>query len=162
METKEKTHPNAAGIGISDRTAEKLIDYSNKELAEYDFGKNFYIVDYLFDNHNINELQSIIFDISQYGDIWGSKVEQPLLATNKLLFTSDNVEIVGGGTTVKINIGGVTFIKFKDQELASNICFMNFGKITLVGTPQINEWGGIKKPQILIKDYELFDGSADF
>ena len=60
------------------------------------------------------------------------------------------------GPSLKCTINGIEYIKFKAAEeeikLFQDNAIIN---ITIVGECDINTWGGVERPQIIIVDYEV-------
>ena len=64
--------------------------------------------------------------------------------------------------TVRFEKFGVTYIQFHAKQLIEDLQKYPEVKINLVGRAGINEWMGITKPQIIIKDYEVLNGELAF
>ena len=63
-------HDNACGIGIYDKNLSAFHEYANKELANVDFGENWYEVNFERIAAD-SDIQDIIYDIANHEDIWG-------------------------------------------------------------------------------------------
>lgn len=65
--------------------------------------------------------------------------------------------------TVKITKNGVGYLFFKQTpEQVDNLTQFEVLEISIVGSTNINEYGGMVSPQIFVKDYELKDGRFSF
>lgn len=90
-------------------------------------------------------------------------MEEPLIAIENLHLNSKNVQLIGNDkTTVKFIINGVTYIKFKDQNLIDKLLANNTMNVTILGRANINEWMGSCTPQIIIENYEITDTTYEF
>ena len=76
----------------------------------------------------------------------------------------NNYEIIGKKKdTLKFRFNNITYIKFKAQDLIDKILMISEPFIVnVVGRPNVNEWNGISKPQILIDDidYQIVDDTT--
>ena len=60
------------------------------------------------------------------------------------------------GPSLKFTINGIEYIKFKATEEEIKLFQDNaIVNITIVGECDINTWGGVERPQILVVDYEV-------
>ena len=60
------------------------------------------------------------------------------------------------GPSLKFTINGIEYIKFKATEEEIKLFQDNaIVNITIVGECDINTWGGVERPQIIIVDYEV-------
>ena len=63
-------HDNACGIGIYDKNLNDFHNYANKELANIDFGENWYEVN--FERIAADkDIRNLIEDLTTHNDIWG-------------------------------------------------------------------------------------------
>ena len=74
-----------------------------------------------------------------------------------MLIQPQNINIIGKNSdTIRIEINGVTYIKFKAKEMIEDLSqYKDRINIEIVGEANINEWGGRITPQIVIRDYEI-------
>lgn len=63
-------HANAAGCGILDKNLDSFHKYANKELADIDFGENWYDVNFERIAAD-SDIRDLIMDITSHDDIWG-------------------------------------------------------------------------------------------
>ena len=60
------------------------------------------------------------------------------------------------GPSLKFTINGIEYIKFKATEEEIKLFQDNaIVNITIVGECDINTWGGVERPQIIVVDYEV-------
>ena len=147
-------HDMAHGVAIKEENLPKLIQYANEKLSDIEFDIEEAEVDYVFRNSNMN-FQMIV----EFGDaihVYGNGIPQPKFAF-ELKVSPDNIKMLGKNSdTVKFNVGGVDFIKFKDKDLAEKLSDKSgLFEFTLIGRAQVNEWNDKKTPQIIIDSYDL-------
>lgn len=65
---------------------------------------------------------------------------------------SDYQVIGKNADTLKFSYNGITYIKFKAEDLIDKMSEYKDTRmnISVVGTSNVNEWGGNRTPQILI------------
>jgi hypothetical protein len=60
------------------------------------------------------------------------------------------------GPSLKFTVNGIEYIKFKATEEEIKLFQDNaIVNITIVGECDINTWGGVERPQIIVVDYEV-------
>lgn len=151
-------HANAAGYSIDGNKLNSLMKYANEELSDIDFGENVYDVNFVRDATSY-DLPQLILELGKAKTIWGQGNPTPLVCINNIKIDSSNIRIMGANQdTVKIEVGGVPYIKFHAKELIEELNQRN-GAFTMqiVGEPNLNEWMGRISPQIFIEDYEISD-----
>ena len=149
-------HKNAFGVGLTDEGFSNFIKETNEELKDCTFNPS-HIVDFIWEMNEVDK--EAIMEIAQYNNVWGQGIEEPEIVIKDIMITGDNIKLMSPdkSPTLKITLpNGVECIKhwFSQEEYDSLI--PDFGKVglmTLVGTCQINSWGGRQTPQISIKDY---------
>ena len=150
-------HEAAFGAGIEDKNVETFIEYSNQELASYDFSAC-YKVDFIFDASNFNEKD--IIKIAELKSLWGQGVEEPYIALENVKVYKDNVFLMSPdkSPTLKILLpNGTSIIKFKSSKEEYEQLKTDLGCLTLniVGRCEENVWNGSIAPQIIVTDYEV-------
>lgn len=146
-------HDMAFGASIKETDLENFIQECNERLADIDFGTDFIEVDAIFNENNINI--TMLKEFAQYKYIYGNAIPQPLVVINGII-DSSNVRFMGAeGTSVRINFGGISCIKYKDKKLVEQICEAPSHKVTVIGRPQLNEWMGTTSTQLMIDYIEL-------
>lgn len=156
-------HANAAGASILDSKLAELHAKANKELAAYDFGENFYDVD--FTRRAAEEdIKDIIYDISLYHEIYGQQNPEPLIYVTDINLTKNDIKIIGKNSdVVKFEKNGIEYIKFFAKPLISEL--ENWSgelKIEVIGKMCINEFMGKFTPQIMIEEIEIKNGALAF
>lgn len=151
-------HKNAFGVGLTDDGFSNFIAETNEELKDCDFQPT-YAVDFVWEANQVDK--QAILDLAKYNTIWGQGVEEPQIVIKDIIITKDNVKLMSPdkSPTLKIILdNGVECIKhfFSKEEFEKLIPDIGkVGLMTLVGTCQINNWGGKSTPQINIKEYNF-------
>lgn len=156
-------HDQALGVSILDRNLSTFHEIANKELSKIDFGENYYDVDFVMraDDQKIEEAIEELCAIEQ---VYGQQNEEPVMAITNLNVSQNNVKIIGKNLdTLRIEKNGITYVKFRAKDLIRELKdFPGDMDITLVGKPNLNEWGGKTTPQIFITDLEIEDSRFAF
>ena len=150
-------HANALGVGITDEEFEAFIEYSNRELAEFDFTPC-YKVDFIFSGSDFRGTD--IVEIAELKSLWGQGVDEPLVAIEHINVYAGNVVLMSPdkSPTLKITLpNGTSLIKFKSSQEEYEKLRSETGCITInvVGKCERNVWNGTVTPQIIIEDYEI-------
>ncbi len=126
----------------------------NESLKDIDFSIKTAEVDYIF-NKKINKI--MLKEFAEHDDLYGNAIPEPKFAF-ELTVKTDYVAVIGAkGNTIRINHGGISFIKFRDKELAAKIdAFTGSSvKMTAVGRAQMNEFNGNRSVQVIMDAVEL-------
>ena len=150
-------HANALGVGITDEEFKTFIEYSNRELAEFDFTPC-YKVDFIFSGSDFRGAD--IVEIAELKSLWGQGVDEPLVAIEHINVYAGNVVLMSPdkSPTLKITLpNGTSLIKFKSSQEEYEKLRSETGCITIniVGKCERNIWNGTVTPQIIIEDYEI-------
>lgn len=150
-------HANALGVGITDEWFNTFIEYSNRELADFDFTPC-YKVDFIFNGGDFRGKD--IVEIAELKSLWGQGVDEPLIAIEHINVYGGNVTLMSAdkNPTLKITLpNGTSLIKFKSSQEEYEKLYSEVGCITInvVGKCERNIWNGIVSPQIIIEDYEI-------
>ena len=150
-------HANALGVGITDEWFNSFIEYSNRELAEFDFTPC-YKVDFIFSGSDFRGMD--IVEIAELKSLWGQGVDEPLVAIEHINVYAGNVVLMSPdkSPTLKITLpNGTSLIKFKSSQEEYEKLHSETGCITInvVGKCERNVWNGTVTPQIIIEDYEI-------
>lgn len=151
-------HPNACGVGITEKNFNSFIEYSNEALKDCQF-EPCQKVDFIWQGNHFKG-QNII-DLASLNLLWGQGLEKPYIAIEHLQVQPNQVFLMSKdkNPTLKIELSnGVSLIKFKASEEEYNKLIENpNGSVVLniVGTCNINEWNGRITPQIEVSNYEV-------
>ena len=152
-------HANAGGVGVTDRNIDAFLDYCNNTLKDFDFTPK-YKVDFIINAKELTNSKHDLYNLSEYEDIWGQEVSNPLIAIENLVITKDNMQVFKG-STLKLMMSGepdVSFVKFKVTEQEIDLLTPpDLGCVTInvIGVCERNSYND--KPQIIIRDYEIKD-----
>lgn len=156
-------HANAFGVSISDKRLADFHKYANNYLANYNFGENSHDVNFIREA-NATDLHALVMDIGSLAHIWGQGNKEPLIYIKPTMVDKSKITIMGKNKdTLKININGIDYIKFRATDLIDEIQFMDGPiEIELVCKANINEWMGTRRPQMLIEDCEVKETNNNF
>ena len=155
-------HPLAFGCSISSYNLDKFFSYSNDSLKDVELGEKCYSVNFIRDAMD-NDIDNLIRDVGEYGYIWSNQNDEPTLYIDNIILSTNEIQIIGTNRdTVKFIKNGITYIKFKANDLISELSGMKDIIMKIVGRCNINEWNGIKNSQIIIDDYEIIDNMYGF
>lgn len=143
-------HGMAFGVAF---TVDGLEDFKNRVRSR--FGRTIfektYEVDFVWTM--VEDFDSYITEIAYYRDVWGQGVPEPLVAIEHIKLDDPiTVNLLAKGTLrIDLKPHETSIIKFGSnieeyQELLGKT-------ITVIGTCDINDWGGKQSPQIKIVDY---------
>lgn len=156
-------HDQALGVSILDRNLSTFHEIANKELSKIDFGENYYDVDFVMHANN-SKIEEAIEELCAIEQVYGQQNEEPVMAITNLNVSQNDVKIIGKNLdTLRIEKNGITYVKFRAKDLIRELKdFPGDMDITLVGKPNLNEWGGKTTPQIFITDLEIEDSRFAF
>jgi single-stranded-DNA-specific exonuclease len=149
-------HANAFGVSIPDHRMRDFHAYANTALSHIDFGENVYDVNFVREA-NAPDLNKLVMSLGGAGAIWGQGNPQPLVYVHNMLVSPSSVKVMGANQdTVKIEVGGMSYIKFHAKDFIEEIRQHTEPFILeVVGKPNLNEWMGRTTPQMFIEDYEI-------
>lgn len=146
-------HQGAAGLGIALSHVGNFLEKFNEQYKDID-QTPVYWVDYIWNSRTIDGGR--ILDIGGL-NIYGQEIPESLVAVEDIALNSSMITLMSPDKhpTLKIQVGGVSIIKFKSsQEEYEEFCGEN-KVLTIVGKCQVNEWNGTVSPQIICEDFEL-------
>lgn len=150
-------HDNAAGVSIKDENLSELHRVANRDLAQFDFGEDYYEADFARQALS-DDLADIIYDLARYKNVWGQQNSEPIIYVKDLHFKYSDVQIMGKNKdTVKIVKNGVAYMKFFAKDMIQELQQHKELKMEVVGKANLNEWGGTVTPQIYIENYEIME-----
>lgn len=126
--------------------------------VEYD---STYRVDFIMDIDDVTV--KIVADLARLEDIIGQGIEEPMLAIENISLAKEQFEIFGKNEdTISFMIDKIKYIQFKCKEGNQLYDFLQnaWGQndnvtFNLVGKPTINEYNGVRTPQIIIEDVNV-------
>lgn len=164
---KGKGHANAFGIVDLDiNNKDKALDIINNILRDVEYDST-YRVDYIVDIEKVNI--PLIMELSKFDDIVGQGIDDPIIAIENIILQRSDIEIFGKNEdTISFEIDGIKYILFKCKSgnplydwLQSVWNDEDKVTINLVGKPSINEYNGVRTPQVVVEDVLLINSDCD-
>ena len=149
-------HKEAHGVSIEVDKLIELNELINEQLKDVEINVDLYEVDFIIPATQLHK--QFINEIDQHKDIWGYKVEEPLIAIKDIEVNKDDVYIIGSKkNTLKFSYNGIEYIKFfsNEEEWEQIVSKGERLVLDIVGKAGINEWNGEIKPQIRIENYSI-------
>ena len=111
----------------------------------------------------------LIMKMSKFEDIICQGIEEPITAVENISLTRDCFEIFGKNEdTISFIINDIKYIQFKCKPGNKLYDFLQDAwdeedsiTFNIVGKPSINEYNGIKTPQIVIEDVNVVSTNND-
>lgn len=152
-----KGHANAFGVNLDVDRVDEAINVMNGILRDVEYDST-YRVDFILDVEDVSI--KLITDLARFEDIICQGIEEPMLAIENISLTKDCFEIFGKNEdTVSFMIDEIKYIQFKCKEgnplydWIQNAWDENDSvTFNIVGKPSINEYNGVRTPQIIIED----------
>lgn len=160
-----KGHPNAFGVNLDLDKKDEAINIMNNLLKDVEYDST-YRVDFILNVEDVNI--KLITDLAQFKDITCQGIEEPMLAIENICLTRDCFEIFGKNEdAISFVINNIKYIQFKCEEGNPLYDFLQDAwnendsvTFSLVGKPFINEYNGVKTPQIIIEDVDVISISC--
>lgn len=161
-----KGHANAFGIvGLRVEDLDEARIRMNKLLKDVVYDST-YIVDYILDSDDVS--LSFVVNMSKMEDLLAQGIDEPIIAVENIHLHKNDFEIFGKNSdTISFVINDVKFIMFKCKTGNKLYDWLQDAwdeddeiTFTIVGTPGINEYNGVKTPQITIKDVEVLENNT--
>lgn len=151
-------HANAFGIvGLEIDKKDDALNRLNDILQDVEYDST-YRVDFIVDIDDVTV--KIVTDLARLEDIIGQGIEEPMLAIENISLAKEQFEIFGKNEdTISFMIDEIKYIQFKCKEgnqlydWLQNAWDENDSVVfNIVGKPSINEYNGVRTPQIIIED----------
>lgn len=156
-------HANAFGIvGLEIDKKDDALNRLNDILQDVEYDST-YRVDFIMDIDDVTI--KIVTDLARLEDIIGQGIEEPMIAVENINLTREQFEIFGKNEdTISFMIDEMKYIQFRCKEGNQLYDWLqnawdendNVG-FNIVGKPLINEYNGVRTPQIIIEDVEVTD-----
>lgn len=161
-----KGHANAFGVNLDLDKKDEAINVMNNILRDVKYDST-YRVDFILDIEDVSI--KLITDLARFEDIVCQGIEEPMLAIENISLTKDCFEIFGKNEdTISFTIDEIKYIQFKCKEGNPLYDFLQNAwssddcvTFNLVGKPTINEYNGIRTPQIIIEDVDVIKCSSN-
>lgn len=151
-------HANAFGIvDLSVDDYDNALDRLNDILKDIEYDST-YKVDFILDINDVSI--GLITELSRMEDIIGQGIDEPMIAVENIFLTKESFEIFGKNEdTVSFVINEIKYIQFRCKEGNPLYDFLQDAwdendtvTFNIVGKPSINEYNGVRTPQIIIED----------
>lgn len=158
---KGRGHANAFGIVALPVTefnhAIESLNYILRDIV-YD---STYNVDYIMDINDVN--LKLITDLEVFDNLIGQGIDEPIIAVEQIEMYRDEFVIFGKNEdTISFTYNEIKYVQFKCKEGNGLYDFLQnaWGEddsvvFNIVGKPSINDYKGVKTPQIVIEDVEV-------
>ena len=161
-----KGHANAFGVNLDLDKKDEAINVMNNILRDVEYDST-YRVDFILDIEDVGI--KLITELARFEDIVCQGIEEPLLAVENISLTKDCFEIFGKNEdTISFTIDEIKYIQFKCKEgnplydWIQNAWDENDSvTFNIVGKPSINEYNGVRTPQIIIEDVVVIDTNSN-
>ena len=161
-----KGHANAFGVNLDLDKKDEAINVMNNILRDVEYDST-YRVDFILDIEDVSI--KLITELARFEDIVCQGIEEPMLAVENISLTKDCFEIFGKNEdTISFMIDEIKYIQFKCKEgnplydWIQNAWDENDSvTFNIVGKPSINEYNGVRTPQIIIEDVVVIDTNSD-
>ena len=160
-------HDNAFGLSFLSDKLDEINEKLNDDLKNIKYD-NTYFVDYKLSSSDVD--LNLCKEISDMNDLIGQGIDEPLVVIENLLINRSECQMFGKTTnTIKFEEeSGINYIQFfcKEGQLLYDWLNESWAEdtgivVNIIGTPSINEYNGIKTPQVVIKDIEIIEHIFD-
>lgn len=161
-----KGHANAFGVNLDLKKKDEAINAMNHILKDVEYDST-YRVDFILDVEDVSV--KLITDLGRFEDIICQGIEEPMIAIENISLTKDCFEIFGKNEdTISFMIDEIKYIQFKCKEgnplydWIQNAWDENDSvTFNIVGKPSINEYNGVRIPQIIIEDVVVISSDSN-
>lgn len=158
---KGQGHANAFGIvDLPIDKKEEATRILNDILKDVEYDAT-YLVDYIFDIYEVDV--NTIMQLSVFDNIICQGIEEPKIAVENIKLSRSEFEIFGKKEdTISFTYNGIKYVQFKCKEGNQIYDFLQNAwddnetvTFNIVGKPSINEYNGIRTPQVIILDNDI-------
>ena len=158
---KGQGHANAFGIvDLPIDKKEEATRILNDILKDVEYDAT-YLVDYIFDIYEVDV--NTIMQLSVFDNIICQGIEEPKIAVENIKLNRSEFEIFGKKEdTISFTYNGIKYVQFKCKEGNQLYDFLQNTwddnetvTFNIVGKPSINEYNGIRTPQVIILDNDI-------
>lgn len=149
-------HANAAGFDINADNIMKLNEILNNKLKDIQIDVDVHEVDFVISAKNLKE--SFVKELHGYKNLWGQKVDEPLLAIKEISVNKEDVQLMGKNkNTIKFTHKGIEYVKFFTNEDTYNNMISKGENLVIdvVGKASVNDYEGKQTGKIIIEDFEV-------
>lgn len=153
-------HANAFGINLDLDKKDEAINELNHMLKDVEYDST-YTVDFILYPEGVTV--GLIMELGGLEDVIGQGLDEPMIVVENITLTKDCFEIFGSNAdTISFTLNEIKYIQFKCKEGNKLYDFLQDAwdendsiTFTIVGKPSINEYNGIRTPQITIEDINV-------
>lgn len=154
-------HDNAFGIvNLPVDEKKHALDRLNDILKDVEYDST-YLVDYILDIDEVDV--DLVTQLSVFDNLICQGIEEPMIAVENIKLSRNEFEVFGKNEdTISFIYNNIKYVQFKCKEGNQLYDFIqnawdehNAIEFNIVGKPCINEYQGIKTPQIIIEDNNL-------
>lgn len=158
---KGQGHANAFGIvDLPIDKKEEATRILNDILKDVEYDAT-YLVDYIFDIYEVDV--NTIMQLSVFDNIICQGIEEPKIAVENIKLSRSEFEIFGKKEDIiSFTYNGIKYVQFKCKEGNQIYDFLQNAwddnetvTFNIVGKPSINEYNGIRTPQVIILDNDI-------
>ena len=156
-------HSSAFGVSVDKDKFGPLVEKMNEEL-DFENVEKVHPVDFMYTEKNIKAED--LLEIGGMRSVWGQGVPEPLIYVHAKIRPCD-VTLMSPDKkpTLKITVGGVSFIKFfssmsQYDEFVKGDSY--YADVEIIGKCNLNEWQGRITPQVFISEYVNNGFKLDF
>lgn len=158
---KGQGHANAFGIvDLPIDKKEEATRILNDILKDVEYDAT-YLVDYIFDIYEVDV--NTIMQLSVFDNIICQGIEEPKIAVENIKLSRSEFEIFGKKEDIiSFTYNGIKYVQFKCKEGNQLYDFLQNAwndnetvTFNIVGKPSINEYNGIRTPQVIILDNDI-------
>lgn len=158
---KGQGHANAFGIvDLPIDKKEEATRILNDILRDVEYDAT-YLVDYIFDIYEVDV--NTIMQLSVFDNIICQGIEEPKIAVENIKLSRSEFEIFGKKEdTISFTYNDIKYVQFKCKEGNQLYDFLQNAwddnetvTFNIVGKPSINEYNGIRTPQVIILDNDI-------
>ena len=129
----------------------------NELLKDIEYDST-YNVDFILDAEDVDT--GFVYEVSKLEDVVCQGIEDAMVAVENISLTRDCFEIFGKNEdTISFTINDIKYIQFRCKEGNKLYDFLQNAwdkndsvEFHIVGKPSINEYNGVRTPQIIIED----------
>ena len=154
-------HDNAFGIvDLPINEKDNALNLLNEILKDVEYDST-YLVDYILDIDEVDV--DLITRLSDFDTIICQGIEEPMIAVENIRLSRNEFDIFGKNEdTISFMHNNIKYVQFKCKEGNQLYDFIQNAwdehdtvEFNIVGKPCVNEYQGIKTPQIIIEDNNL-------
>ena len=151
-------HSNAFGIvNLDIDKKNEALKAMNELLKDIEYDST-YNVDFILDVEDVDT--GFIYEISKLEDVVCQGIEDAMVAVENISLTRDCFEIFGKNEdTISFVVNDIKYIQFRCKQGNKLYDFLQNAwdkndtvEFHIVGKPSINEYNGVRTPQIIIED----------